>query len=155
MPVKRLPTWGITDRMQDKAFSSLHAGSRSRTWQGFSDILFAKSISVPLLEPRQVFLQGTNQLKNIGELLPERQVKFKQLNKLFNGPMAKPWILVAHCQKKLRISGFQKKMLVLGNFPVTQLDYRTVNLRLGCWLETKCSVNVMIINEKKERRVKF
>ena len=97
----------------------LHAGSRSRTWQRFSETLFAKSISVRLLEPGQVFLQGTNQLKNIGELLPERQVRLKRLNKLFNGP----WILVAYCQIKKRISCFQNKMLGLDNLPVTQFEY--------------------------------
>ena len=74
--------WSTT-RQKPKPSQVLHSGSRRRTWQGFSDILFAKSISVRLHESGQVFLQRTNDIKNIGELLPERQVKFKRLNKLF------------------------------------------------------------------------
>ena len=111
----------------------LHAGSRSRTWQRFSETLFAKSISVPLLEPGQVFLQGTNHLKNIGELLPERQVKFKRLNKLFNGP----WILVTYCQKKKwEIPVFKMKCWGWIIFQWPGSSSGTVNLRLGFWLAT-------------------
>ena len=123
-------------RQKPKPSQVLHAGSRSRTWQGLSDILFAKSISVQLLEPGQVFLQGTNHIKNIGELLPERQVKFMRLNKLFNGPMAKPWILVAHCQKKFENLLFSKKKCwcwMIFQWPSS--SSRTVNLRLGVGLQ--------------------
>ena len=119
-------------RQKPKPSQVLHAGSISRTWQRFSETLFAKSISVRLLEPRQDFLQGTNHLENIGELLPERRVKFKRLNKLFNGP----WILVAYCQKKWESAVFKIKCWcwIIFQWPSSSSD--TVNLRLGYWLAT-------------------